>query len=180
MAYTANLGVNQQLYLENQGTQTLISLNSSNAGQQQRQSISLTTGNWTVPPTLFTTKFGFVLQLDTDKRQYFIQIQANGINTLNNAPSLNNAETVPLQEIADSAPQNSNKIEFEPMQPMNKMKMGNMSMSMNPMEMRMGNMSMKMGKKVKSTSTKRFCTQCGHPVNKSDRFCSSCGHQLKD
>jgi hypothetical protein len=175
MAYTANLSANQQLYLENQGTQTLITLISSSAGQQQSQSSNLTTGTWTTPPMLFTTKSGFVLQLDTNREKYFVQIQASSINTLTDVPSLNDAETVALQKTADS--QHSSKIEFEPMQPM---KMGNMSMNMNPMEMRMGNMSMKMGEEVQSTSTQRFCTQCGHQVKDSDRFCGSCGHQLKD
>lgn len=178
MAYTANLSANQQLYLENQGTQTSITLIGSSVGQQQSQSSNLTTGTWTTPPKLFTTKFGFVLQLETDRGKYFVQIQASGINILTDVPSLNDAETVPLQKTADS--QHSSKIEFEPMRPMQPMTMGNMSMNMNPMEMRMGNMSMKMGEEVKSTSTQRFCTQCGHQVKDSDRFCGSCGHQLKD
>lgn len=178
MAYTANLNAEQQLELKNKGTQTIISLISISPGQQQNQSSSLTTGNWTAKPTLFTTKFGFILQLEAERGKYFIQIQANGINTLTSKPSLDHAATLPLQEIPDStAKEQSKKVEFEPIKPI---KMGNMSMSMNPMEMTMGNMSMKMEKEVKSTSINRFCTQCGHQVNQSDRFCGSCGHQLKD
>lgn len=183
MAYTANLSANQQLYLENQGTQTLITLISSSPGQQQSQSSGLTTGKWTKAPTLFRKELSFILQIDTDRGQYFVQINASGINTLSTAPSFNNAETVPLQEIANSATRSQSKIEFEPMQPMQPMKpmeMGNMSMSMNPMSMRMGNMSMSIGEELKSNSTQRFCTQCGHQVQQSDRFCGNCGHQLKD
>jgi len=40
MGYIGNLGAGQQLYIENQGTQTLIMLTSSSTGQQQSQSSS--------------------------------------------------------------------------------------------------------------------------------------------
>ncbi|HSZ80206.1 MAG TPA: zinc-ribbon domain-containing protein, partial [Chthoniobacterales bacterium] len=65
---------------------------------------------------------------------------------------------------------------MEPMRPMEPMKpMG----SMRPMELRMGNMHMSMGSVEKEPQTaKRFCTQCGKPVQSDDRFCASCGHPL--
>ena len=178
MAYTANLNANQQLTIENRDIQTSIALISSSPGQQQSQSSSVTTGHWTKPPQLFKTLSGFILEIESDRGQYFIQIQASGIQTLATAPLLNNAQQLKLQEIHQTATSQT-KMEFEPMTPMKPMEMGNMSMSMNPMSMRMGNMSMQMGKEVKSTSARRFCTQCGQEVEASDRFCGSCGHQLK-
>ena len=69
MAYTANLGGNQQLTIANQGTQTVITLFSSSSGQQQSQSSSVTTGNWTSPPQLYQTGAGWVLQINGDRSQ---------------------------------------------------------------------------------------------------------------
>ena len=179
MAYTANLSANQQLTIENRDIQTSIALISSSPGQQQSQSSSVTTGHWTKPPQLFKAQSSFILQIDSDRGQYFMQIQASGIQALATAPLLNNAQQIELQE-THSTVTSQTQIEFEPMAPMKPMKMGNMSMSINPMSMRMGNMSMQMGKEVKSTSAHRFCTQCGQEVEASDRFCGSCGHQLKN
>ncbi len=179
MAYIANLDANQQLIIENRDIQTSIALVSSSPGQQQSQSGGIATGHWTKAPQLFKTPSGFILQIDSDRGQYFMQIQASGIQTLATPPLLDNAQQLGLQEIHQTATSQT-KMEFEPMKPMKPMEMGNMSMSMNPMSMRMGNMSMEMGKEVKSTSARRFCTQCGQEVEASDRFCGSCGHQLKN
>jgi predicted amidophosphoribosyltransferase len=50
---------------------------------------------------------------------------------------------------------------------------------MRPMEMRMGDMHMSMGTREKAAEpAKRFCTQCGKPVQDDDRYCASCGHAL--
>ena len=173
MAYTVNLNNNQQLTIVNQGTQTVITLVSSSPGQQQSQSSSFTTGSWNAIPQLYKTGGGFTLQVNGDRGQLFVSIQANSLNAIA-SPGLDNAVKVDLEDIPDSAAKQNNA-EFEPMQPM---KMGNMSMSMNPMSMQMGNMSMTMGTGTTSTSTKRFCSQCGQEAKQSDRFCSSCGHQL--
>lgn len=180
MAYTVNLNANQQLIIVNQGSQTLITLFSGSPGQQQSQSSSVNTGNWLTPPQLYKTASGFILYINGEQSQQYVLIQANSINVITN-PKVNNAAPVELQNIPDPTA-NSNQMEFEPMQPMKPMKpmrMGNMSMTTNPMSMRMGNMSMTMGKTPKSTSTKRFCSQCGAKVQQSDRFCSSCGNKLK-
>ena len=76
------------------------------------------------------------------------------------------------------------------------MRMGNMHMQMG--HMRMGNMQMgnvPMGNvpvdsmqgsetgsmtpaEPRPAAIRRFCSQCGVPVDPNDRFCSSCGHQL--
>lgn len=180
MAYTANLHANQQLIISNQDGQTSIALVSSVPGQQQSQSSSITTGRWNRLPQLFQTPSGFILHINSDQGQHFMQIQANSIQRLTAIPLLDNAQQLALTEIPDPTTQPT-KIEFEPMNPMNPMQpmtMGNMSM--NPMSMKMGNMSMQMGKEVKSTSAQRFCTQCGQQVKTIDLFCSSCGHQLQN
>ncbi len=185
MAYTVNLSGNQQLMIVNQGTQTLITLISSSPGQQQSQSSSVNTGNWTTPPQLYKTASGFILYINGELAQQYVLIQANSINAITEClasgeianPMLNNAVQVNLETIPDVTA-SANEMEFETMQPMQPMQMGNMSMNMNPMSMRMGNMSMNMGETPKSTSSKHFCSQCGAKVQPSDRFCSSCGNKL--
>jgi hypothetical protein len=171
MAYRAILSSERELTIVNRGNQTSIALVSSRPGQQQSQTNSFTTGNWTAPPRLYKTGSGFILQINGDRGEDFILIQAHGIATIA-APELHDAVNIDLENIPDPPPRNSG---FEPMQPM---KMGNMSMDINRMSMQMGNMSMKMGGKTTPTSTRRFCSQCRTEAKTSDRFCSSCGHQL--
>ncbi len=194
MIYLANLGANQQLYIENQGSQTLMTLVSSSRGQQQSQSSSFATGSWTAPPTLFRSDGNFLLRIDSAGGQHFVQLQASGFNSLKTAPSLIDADIMPLQQMSETATSSQSSVQFKPMEPMQPMKpmepmkLGNMSMSTNPMEMRMGNMQMRMGEasesksQSKSTakSTKHFCTECGNPVKAGDRFCGNCGHKLED
>ena len=172
MAYRVNLNGNQQLTVLNQGNQTLITLISSSPGQQQSQSNSFTTGNWTNTPKLYRTESGFILQISGDRGEFSISIRANSISTVT-TPVLDNAVLVDFKNTSDTAA-NHQKSQFEPMQPM---KMGNMSMDINTMSMQMGNMSMNMGKGETRSKT-RFCTQCGAEVTASDRFCGSCGHKL--
>ena len=188
MAYTVNLSGNQQLMIVNQGTQTLITLMSSSPGKQQSQSSSVNTGNWKTPPQLYKTASGLILYINGELAQQYVLIQANSLNAITEClasgeianPMLNNAVPVNLENIPDVTT-SSNEMEWETMpgmEPMQPMQMGNMSMNMNPMSMRMGNMSMNMGDPQKSTSAKRFCSQCGEEVKPSDRFCSSCGNKL--
>ncbi len=178
MAYMANLNAQQQLIIENRNIQTSLALFSSSPGQQQSQSSEFITGHWTRRPQLFKAPSGLLLQIESDRGEYFFQIQASGIQALTTAPLLNKTQPLELQEIHPTAT-SPTKMGFEPMTPMKLMEMGNMSMSMNPMSMRMGNMSMEMGKEEKSISARHFCTQCGQAVEANDRFCRSCGHQLK-
>ena len=147
MIYLGNLGSNQQLYLENRGSQTLITLVSSSSGQQQSQRSSLETGSWTAPPSLFCSDGNFLLRIDSVGGQHFIQVQANGFNSLRTGPSLLNADVIPLQKVPETETSSQSSIQFQPMEPMETMKpmrLGNMSMGMKPMEMRMGNMYMRM------------------------------------
>ncbi len=178
MPYMVNLNAQQQLIIENRNIQTSLTLVSSSPGQQPSQSSEFTTGHWTRKPQLFKNPSGLILQIYSDRGEYFLQIQASGIQAVTTAPLLNKTQQLELQEIHHTAT-SPTKMGFEPMTPMKPMEMGNMSMSMNPMSMGMGNMSMEMGKEEKSTSARHFCTQCGQEVEASARFCGSCGHQLK-
>lgn len=185
MAYIGNLGTGQQLYIENQGTQTRVTLTSSSTGQQQSQSSSFETGNWSVPPTLFRTPAGFILRIESTKGQCFVQIQANGLSTMPSAPPLAHADTISLEQVADASTSSQQSMQFtplmepmKPMEPLPPLKMGDMEMRMNPMEMRMGNMELRMGEQSPTQSGQSFCTECGHPVKPGDRFCASCGHRL--
>ena len=176
MAYQATLNGTQQVTIINQGKQTQIILMASSPGQQQSQSSSFTTGTWVKPPQLFSTNQGFILQINGEQGQYFILIQANGIQTINGVPTLQNASLVQLENIAD--PTSQTPTGFKPMQPMQPMRMGNMSMDINSMSMQMGNMSLNLGNPSKTTVSKVFCAQCGVEAKSGDRFCRSCGHDL--
>jgi hypothetical protein len=177
MTYTATIGT-QTVYVENRGTQTLITLSSQTPGQQQSQSSSLTTGEWTAVPALFRSTTGAIVRIQTAQGQWFIQLQANGMQSLTQPPDLENAETIPMQP-QEASPSSQ---PMPPMSPMNMkpMKMGDMEMQMNPMQMRMGNMEMRMGEaRANTSSTRQFCTQCGNAVAPTDKFCAQCGHSLQ-
>lgn len=189
-SYGADLGQGQVVYLQNQGAQTQITLDSATAGQQQRQSTGFTTGEWTGAPTLFRTGMGAIVRIETAQGSFFVQLQAGGMQSLTQPPALNQAEVIPLQQTTDPAtPSLPEMRPMQSMQPMQPMKMGNMEMRMNPMQMRMGNMEMQMGgssaaqasaqQAPAQASAKRFCTQCGSAVAAEDKFCAHCGFQLR-
>lgn len=96
-AYTCDLDKGQQIYIENQGLQTMIKLVSLGSGQQQSQGNSFETGNWRVAPTVFRTSNGAVLQIEAEQEQHFIQVQGNGMIRLDAAPELNDADALPLR-----------------------------------------------------------------------------------
>lgn len=173
MAYTGSLTTGEQLHVENQGTQTVVTLFKGGSNQQQSQGSSFETGKWLQPPTLFRTQATVVLGIEADRGQFFIQLQAGSLGILSSAPSLMGAEILPLQHAADSSSTN-----MPSMRPMEPLQMGNMQMSMNPMQMRMGDMQMQMGKTESTSSSDHFCPQCGGAVKSSDRFCSKCGNRL--
>ncbi|NES03702.1 MAG: zinc-ribbon domain-containing protein [Okeania sp. SIO2F4] len=191
MAYKCEFGNGQEVYIENQGVQTVVTLASGSPGQQQQASTGFQTGKWTLPPTLFRTATGVILRIESEQGQSFVQLQAGGISTMSGTPALGNAEVLSLQQVEIRQSQGMPPMEpmkpmepmrpmepMKPMEPMEPMKMGDMEMNMNPMQMRMGNMSMQMGSSSFATSGKRFCSQCGAAVTPSDRFCSNCGYQL--
>ncbi|HAG79661.1 MAG TPA: zinc ribbon domain-containing protein [Cyanobacteria bacterium UBA12227] len=189
MAYVCELGTGQRVYLDNQGTQTVVTTVSGSLGQQQQASNSFQTGSWTSPPQLFQTSNGVILKIETAQGEHFIQVQGGSMSVMSGTPSLGSSQQMQMQQVATTPATTMPPMEpmqpmkpMEPMQPMQPMKMGDMEMNLNPMEMRMGNMEMRMGAPMSiatpAENTKRFCSQCGASINVGDRFCSSCGHRL--
>ena len=176
-AYTCDLDKDQQIYIENQGSRTVIRLTSGGLGQQQSQSNSFETGNWRVPPTVFRTRGGVVLRIEAEQSQLFIQVQSNAMSKLDAAPSLSDADILPLQKVETETPSKQSSMPgmqpmqpMEPMKPMQPMQMGNMKQMGEPPQMESAT--------EQRQSTKNFCPQCGSKVEKGDRFCSNCGNEL--
>ncbi|MCU0549329.1 MAG: zinc ribbon domain-containing protein [Leptolyngbya sp. Prado105] len=175
MTYSADLGQGQSLTIENVGVQTVITWAHRSAGQQQSQQMSLSLGAWSEPPKLFKNHVGFILQIESARTSY-LRLQANGISLLSEVPLMIGTEEIPFQRVT------SNPSRMPDMKPLEPLRMGNMSMRMEPMEMNMGNMNLRMATATShssSTSHAQFCSQCGTKIKESDRFCSQCGTKLE-
>ena len=98
-AYLCNLGNGQQLYLENQGTETLLTLSSSSPGQQQSQRTQFSTGAWQATPTLKRTNHAWIVQVSTAQGDRYIQVQSQGMQMVTH-PSSEAIESLPLQPIS--------------------------------------------------------------------------------
>lgn len=121
-AYACDLDKGQQIYIENQGPQTMIKLTSLGSGQQQSQGNSFETGNWRVPPTVFRTPNGAVLRIEAEQAQHFIQVQGNGMSSLDTAPELSDADALPLREVESSETSGQSSMpDMQPMEPMQPM-----------------------------------------------------------
>jgi hypothetical protein len=184
MAYMCNLGNGQQVVVENQDNQTIVTLSGRGPGQQQQASTGFSTGKWTALPVLYREGGGFILRLETDRGPHYVQLQGSSMSAIGTTPHLGNAEVMPLQTLDRPQGGTMNPMEpmqpmkpMQPMNPMEPMKMGDMEMRMNPMEMRMGKMNMSMGDSSPSYR-QNFCSQCGAPVKENDRFCANCGNRL--
>lgn len=171
MTYVADLGQGQSLAINNIGTQTTIIWESKSAGSQQSQQMSLSLGKWSASPIVYRMTHGFILQIESNQRPYYVRLQSNSISLLSEVPLMLGAEEVPLRYVA--TPSSPKMPDMKPLEPL---RMGNMSMRMEPMEMSMGSMSM--SSSASSSSASHFCTQCGVKVKESDRFCSQCGTKL--
>lgn len=179
MAYVCELSPGHQVYLDNQGDQTIITTTMGLPGQQQQASNSMTTGPWVAPPEAYQTTGGTVFKLFTAQGESCIYIQGNSVSMTGSSPSVATAQPLSMQQTTavPGAPMQP----MQPMQPMEPMTMGNMQMTMNPMEMRMGTMELKMNTAnptPQPAAPRQFCSQCGTKVAPEDRFCSSCGHAL--
>jgi ribosomal protein L37E len=172
MTYAYDLENGQRLIVQNEGDDTVVALSSDDEGQQQSQSTSFNTGKWSKTPELFFTRGALILRLESKSGAEFIRVRGNQIQSMRSEPDLENAEKRKLKKSDEDVVMKP----MEPMKPMAPMKpMG----SMRPMEMRMGDMQMSMGTREKAAEpAKRFCTQCGKPVQDDDRYCASCGHAL--
>jgi zinc-ribbon domain len=167
MIYNWELGTGQQISVDNQGAQTVVTILSTSAGQQQRTSSSFNTGIWIVPPEMSIDPTGATLKITTPTGAALIQVRGNSIQlqTTNSGEQRSNTSTTSTFTTG-----------MAPMTPMPPMQMGNMQMNMQPMVMKMGDMELNMGA---TASQQKFCTQCGTPVKPSDKFCASCGHKLE-
>ena len=174
MAYVCELDTGHQVYLDNQGMQTIITTSSSLPGQQQQATSSMTTGAWVASPEAYRTVSGAVFKILTAQGEHFIYIQGGSVSMMREPPSLGADQRIQMQQTATMPP--------PLMQSMPPMKMSNMQMTINPMEMRMGNMEMRINslstEAGQSVDPKQFCSQCGTSVKPGDRFCSSCGNAL--
>lgn len=169
MPYVSQLGTGQQVYLDNQGDQTILTLVSSSSGQQQQSSNSLTTGSWTAPPQVYQSATGIIIKIYTETGAQAIQVQGGSMSLIAGNPASSSARTLSVDEVTQMP--NSGMSPMKPMQPLPPMP------GMPPMEMKMGNMQMSMNSQAGST-TRNFCSQCGAGVQAGDRFCASCGHKL--
>ncbi len=184
MTYAYDLENGQRLIVQNEGADTVVALSSGDEGQQQSQSTAFNTGKWSKTPELFSTRGALILRFESKSGVEFIRVRGNQIQSMRSEPDLENAErrklkksdeNVVMEPMEPMKPMSPMK-PMEPMKPMAPMKpMG----SKRPMEMRMGDMHMSMGAREKAGEpAKRFCTQCGNPVQDDDRYCASCGHAL--
>ncbi|NJN85210.1 MAG: zinc ribbon domain-containing protein [Leptolyngbyaceae cyanobacterium SL_7_1] len=170
MAYKAELGNGQFLFVHNQGAQTLVTLSHQSAGQQQSQTASFETGAWSSPPALYCTATGVILKITAATGDRLIQLQGQQLQSLSTVPALPEHDRVMMQEAADSS---IPSLSFLP-----PLQMGDMAMQMNPMRMQMGDMAMQMPSNPASAE-QRFCPQCGNALQPDDRFCPQCGHGLR-
>lgn len=181
--YGTKLTANRTLYVQNNGNQTIVALQSSDPGQQQSQSQAFKSGNWLVPPTLFQTSNGLVLRVEGEAGQKFVQLLSGGIQVMDSSPSLSGAQTLALQIVEESTSQPAIE-SMKPMEPMKPMKPMKPMEAMKPMKMEMGDMRLEMGGSSARESASagqgaRFCSQCGTPIKSADKFCSQCGHQVR-
>lgn len=181
MAYIANLSNGQQIHLQNQGMQTIVTVSTQMSHQQQSQRSSWETGSWQMPPTLWQTSTGWVLRIEASQGQMFVQLQANGISWNATPPSLMQAVAIPLQFVEDTGMPQPSGIPITPLPPM-ELRMGDMEMTMTPMKMQMGNMQMQMGNTSEGSEVverDRFCPHCGSATLATANFCAHCGERLR-
>jgi len=194
MTYMCDLGAGHRIYLDNQGMQTWVTAIASSPGQQQQSSHSWETGSWSSAPEVFATAGGVVIKIKTAAGDRFLQVQGTQMGMLSSTDVPSQQQAIALQTVESmpNVPQPMQPMEpmkpmnMKPMKPMEPMNMGNMEMSLSPMQMKMGNMEMNMGSAASSASSetssttpqRRFCSQCGAAIKPEDRFCSSCGHRL--
>lgn len=175
MAYVGELGAGSTIYLENQDSQTIITAVSASPGQQQQTSHSFSTGHWTTSPELFRSLQGYIIQIETAQRNYVLLVQNYQIRQIEAMPPRHTLTSVPLQQIVQTPTPS-----IPSMPPLQPLTMGNMVMSMQPMQMRMGSMHLSMGTSATVTQTTQtnFCSQCGTALTATDKFCANCGHRL--
>jgi membrane protease subunit (stomatin/prohibitin family) len=152
----------------------------------------LQTGDWTTPPEIFRAAIGFIVKLYTAQGERFVRIQNSSLSTLSDVPALTDAQPLQVQQVAHSPV--ASMPPMSPMLPMQPMAMGSMQIDRETMSMQMGDMRLSMNPIERSNPNRsqtyaletaeatggqrKFCSQCGVAIKPSDRFCASCGHRL--
>lgn len=113
MIYKGDLPTGQQVYIESQDGQTIMTLSQGEEHQQVQRS-SFETGEWKEAPTLFKVEDDAILCIKANDEQFFYCLRSAGIHTLREPPALDKAETLPLQKTGESP-------DLEPMRPMKPM-----------------------------------------------------------
>ena len=114
MAYRTELGSGQTIFLEQQGEQTSVQVH----GDGQSQSSRFRTGAWQHPPRLYRVNGRLLLELRAEPLVYYA-LEEGGLHSLNEAPTLEGAEQLGLNEVPDG----SGDVELKPaeLKPMEKM-----------------------------------------------------------
>jgi hypothetical protein len=118
MTYEHDLGNGQRLLVQNDGEDTRVALSSGDSGQQQNQSTSFSTGEWSKEPELFRTSENLVLRLESKSGVEFIGIHGNQIESIRSEPALENAEKLTLKESDENIARMKPMKPMEPMKPM--------------------------------------------------------------
>ncbi|MBV9470543.1 MAG: hypothetical protein JO316_15080 [Abitibacteriaceae bacterium] len=113
MIYQGDLSSGQQVYIENNDGQTIVTLSQGKEHQQVQRS-SFETGEWKETPTLFKAEDGAILCAKAGNEQFFFCLQPTGIHTLHEPPALADTDKLPLHETKEVPT-------LEPMRPMKPM-----------------------------------------------------------
>jgi hypothetical protein len=174
MMYIADLGQGRSLHIENVGAQTIIIWESHRAGQQQRQQMSLSLGQWLASPMVFKTASGFILQIESNQSAAYVRLQVNSISLLTEPPLMLSAEAIPLRYDASPRPPESIRAENTSAR--------RESIAPPPARFSSATAASDSGSvsnsSVSNSSASQFCSQCGAKVKEIDRFCSRCGTKL--
>jgi hypothetical protein len=152
MTHQWTLSTGNQLSVDNEGAQTIVTVSYETLGQQQRMNNSFTTGIWISPPEMRLTSTGAIVKITTPSGISTIEFDGNRIQ-MQSEDSQSNF----------SSSSSTSTSGFDPLHPME------------PMVMRLEDLELNIGK---ISQPKSFCTQCGTAVKSVDRFCASCGHKL--
>lgn len=128
MAYVCELCPGHNVYLDNQGSLTLITSMMSSPRQQQQSSNSFETGCWIAQPEIYQTSQGAIIKLTTTNNEQFIQLQGSSMSSMSSIPSLHRSQQMQINQ-SETAPFTSSvpmQKTLPLMQHMQPMKMGNM------------------------------------------------------
>jgi zinc-ribbon domain len=177
MSYTYELENGQQLVIENDGGETLVSLSSGSESQQQSQATGFDTGKWSKTPALFQLRKIWCCAWRLKTARSLFAWKQHPKHEERAGPS--SSREAAAQEIGQSCRNDADEaikrhVADETMKPLEPMK------PMRPMKMRMGDTQMSIGRgAAEGESEQRFCPNCGKPMDKGDRFCGSCGKEVR-